>query len=291
MPSTVHEVPILIFRDRPALLLELLGDALLASPARWDRVEDKSNDLNQLAPIELRADLVLVFYLGEVPVLVIVVEVQRAPDPDKLKSWPAYVAELVNRHGCPCYLVVVAEDELTADWAGQPNPYFQPNSPFLPLVLAPGDVPVVDSTQQALSCPEAALLSLTVHGRGPRGLDVAAALVQVAPRWKQEYKLICAMLLMQLLDPEQRHALEVRFGMDLTEWYRNNENEAIRRSWVRGKDEGKAEAVLKVLQARGLALTPAQKEQILHCQDAATLDRWLVRALTATTAGEVLEAV
>ena len=140
MPSTAHEVPILVFRDRPELLLHLLADALRATPMSYDRCEDKSNDLTQCIPISLRADLVLVFYLRDQPVLVLVLEVQRAPDGDKLRAWPGYLGELVYRYGCPCYLVVIATDEATAAWAGQPNPYFQPSSPMLPLVLSGAEI-------------------------------------------------------------------------------------------------------------------------------------------------------
>ena len=57
-----------------------------------------------------------------------------------------------------------------------------------------------------------------------------------------------------------------------------------------GRKEGKAEALLSVLTARGLALSDALRAQILSCQDLATLDRWLARALTAQTATDVLSA-
>ena len=97
--------------------------------------------------------------------------------------------------------------------------------------------------------------------------------------------------------------------MDLTEWYRNNDNEAIRLSFqqgeakgeaqgnadgeARGKTEGmikgNAKALLKVMQARGLAVTAAQQERVLRCQDEAQLDQWLIRALTASSTAEVLE--
>ncbi len=50
------------------------------------------------------------------------------------------------------------------------------------------------------------------------------------------------------------------------------------------------EALLSVLTARGLALSDALRAQILSCQDLATLDRWLARALTAQTATDVLSA-
>ena len=95
-------------------------------------------------------------------------------------------------------------------------------------------------------------------------------------------------------------ALEARIGMDLTEWYRNNENEAIRQSFQRGKAKGetrgetrgkaagKAEAILKVLEVRGLRPLPHEEAQIRTCQNAAHLDTWLVRAVSAASLAEIL---
>jgi flagellar biosynthesis/type III secretory pathway protein FliH len=75
--------------------------------------------------------------------------------------------------------------------------------------------------------------------------------------------------------------------------------EAHRQSYDRGKADGEAEAKAKaeakgeakalmmVLQRRGLALTDEQQQQIVACTDVATLDRWLDRALSVTSAAEL----
>jgi hypothetical protein len=48
--------------------------------------------------------------------------------------------------------------------------------------------------------------------------------------------------------------------------------------------------LLAVLSARGLAVSSEQKERVLHCQDGALLDRWLLQALSASSTAEVLSA-
>lgn len=59
-------------------------------------------------------------------------------------------------------------------------------------------------------------------------------------------------------------------------------NPAIRKREARGK----AEAILSVLEARGIAVSAPQRQEILRCADAARLDRWLRRAaLAASTEG------
>jgi len=54
-----------------------------------------------------------------------------------------------------------------------------------------------------------------------------------------------------------------------------------------GQNEGKTQAVLAVLQARGIAVDDASRTRILACTDLATLDRWIVRAATVSTLADV----
>jgi predicted transposase YdaD len=64
-------------------------------------------------------------------------------------------------------------------------------------------------------------------------------------------------------------------------------DQGIAEGEARGKAESKAEDVLKLLNARHLAPTPEQRQQVTSCTDAAQLDVWFDRAITAGTAAEV----
>jgi hypothetical protein len=57
---------------------------------------------------------------------------------------------------------------------------------------------------------------------------------------------------------------------------------------ARGEARGEGRAVLTVLEARGVPVPAAVREQILACSDVAQLDVWLCRAVTATTAEAVI---
>lgn len=59
---------------------------------------------------------------------------------------------------------------------------------------------------------------------------------------------------------------------------------------VEGRAEGKAEALIAVLAARGVAVNDVVRQKIFACHDQAVLDRWLVQAVTASSADEVLAA-
>jgi hypothetical protein len=64
-------------------------------------------------------------------------------------------------------------------------------------------------------------------------------------------------------------------------------NPELQRQKTEAKAEGVAESILKFLTARGLAVSEAQRQEIMDCHDLARLDRWLVRAAVASSADEV----
>jgi len=68
----------------------------------------------------------------------------------------------------------------------------------------------------------------------------------------------------------------------------DRETEAEARGEARGEIKGEVRAILKVLEARGIAMSEAQAQEILGCRDLDRLDRWLRRALQASSAGEIL---
>jgi hypothetical protein len=59
---------------------------------------------------------------------------------------------------------------------------------------------------------------------------------------------------------------------------------------ARGNAAGRAESLLILLDRRGIAVPPALRKKILGCTDVAQLDRWFVRAVTATSVTEILAA-
>ena len=71
----------------------------------------------------------------------------------------------------------------------------------------------------------------------------------------------------------------------------NREAAAEARGEAKGRAEGKtagiAESILKILEARGVAVGPAQREEILCCSDFDRLDRWLLQAVLASSADEL----
>lgn len=64
--------------------------------------------------------------------------------------------------------------------------------------------------------------------------------------------------------------------------------EGLAEGKVEGTVEATAAAVLKILKARGLAVSAAERAKILRCRDLDRLDRWLGRAVRAASTADVL---
>ncbi len=68
----------------------------------------------------------------------------------------------------------------------------------------------------------------------------------------------------------------------------------LRQRWEREKAElraeSKAEAILTVLATRGFKVSDGVRQHVLGCKDPSILERWLARAVTATSDTEVIAA-
>ena len=82
------------------------------------------------------------------------------------------------------------------------------------------------------------------------------------------------------LDAYQKTRDEIRQVLEISKarWAEGETAGAVR---------GKVEAILAVLAARGVSVGQEARARIEACKDAATLDRWIVRAATAASAEEI----
>src|SRR5882757_9025237 len=135
MPSYLHELLLLLFRNRSGSAADLLRELDVQLP-EYDEVREESSDLSNLQPAEYRADLVLFLSRASQKVLGVIVEVQLARDEDKPYAWPAYIANLRARHRCPVCLLVITIEEAVARWA-QRSIELGPGACCKPWVIGP----------------------------------------------------------------------------------------------------------------------------------------------------------
>ena len=297
MPTLEHNTIIEMFRENPELaphFIEMLFHLTIPSHISVKVVE---SSLDQMIPIEFRADLVLEL-LDENgrPVLLIVLEMQRDEDEDKKYSWPVYVTVVRARKRCQAVILVVATDEEVAAWAAEKIDVGLGLTVAQPLVLGPAVVPEVTDPAEAEKETELAILSAVAHGNGPNGLAVVTAALSALWRLDQEHAAVYFQIIYNALREPMQRALEA-LVME-----RQVEGKAVFPPFAqqlidRGKLEGElrgraaeaARAVLTVLRVRSIAVPDAAREHILAQKDPERLERWLEKAAVAASIAEVID--
>ena len=208
---------------------------------------------------------------------------QLRPKKHKRCTWPLYAVGARARERCPFVVLVVTPSAATAKWAARPIELGGGNQ-YRPLVVGPNGVPKLTDHERAPREPQLAVLSVMAHGRGKvaTAAAIGAAAARAISRLPEEPRLLYSLLIQANLSDAARKAIEMQPGLV------NFFSEAQRRNFERGRAEGEATALLKILMRRGLALTAAQRRRIGACTDLATLERWLDRSLSASSVEELL---
>jgi hypothetical protein len=277
MPSLQHEALLLLFRNRPELAPELLRDVLQIALPAYTEARIESAELTDVKPAEYRADLVVLLVDGK-PVLAIVVEVQLSPKPEKRLSWPVYVTGLRARLGCPACVLVVTATESVARWCREPIE-IGPGNVFSPLVVGPASVPVVEDVAVAECDPELAVLSVMAHGHEAHAERIGRAALLATLRLSDERQLLYSDLVFAALSEAARAALEDLMAGGTYEF----QSDFARKHQAKGR----AEALLAVLEARGLRASEDARARILACADTTQLDVWIRKAISVRAVDEL----
>jgi hypothetical protein len=285
--SSRHEsVPSLV-RDCPELIPELLAMLHVEVP-QFTRVRISDIALHEAAPVEHFADAVVLLALEDRPVLGVIVEAQLRRDDRKLYAWPQYAMNARARHKCPFLVLVATPSPSVARWAGQPIDVGN-GTMFRPHIIGPETVPKVTDAAQAAREPELAVLSAITHARRntPTARQIATAVItgleQVVDA---DQRMLYSLALRNAMSAALRK--ELAMNPDIRNFLDAAQRRAYDNAAAKGRAEGEAKAVLKILMKRGLPITPHQHRQISECTDLATLDRWLDHALTAGSVDELL---
>jgi len=288
VPSLTHEALLLLFRNRPTLAAEVLRDVFHESLPPFTRTQIVSADLTEVIPAERRSDLIILFEAEE-PLLTVIVEAQLRPDPEKRYVWPVYLSCGRARYRCPTWLLVVTTDPNTVAWCRTPIEMGHPDYVLTPLVLGPDAVPVVTDPEQARAAPEVTVLSAMAHGRGDAGEAIAKAFFAAAAGLDEDRRVSYADLVLSSLNEAARRKLEEM----MSSGYQYQSEFALKyvaKGREEGKREGKAQAVLAVLEARSLAIPDEVRERVLASTDLGELDRWLRRAAVVSDARDLFAA-
>src|SRR5947209_116094 len=299
MPSMAHEILVDLFKNRPSLAAEILVEVLGVSLPAYTEARIASADLTEIQHAEYRADVVVLLLDRDIPVRVVIVEVQLAADPKKRFSWPAYVTVSRAVHGCPAALLVVAPDPAVAGWCAEPIETGVPGFVLRPPVLRRTAVPVVTEPEEAARRPELGVLSAIAHGETEQGETIAAALLPAIRGLDDDRVVLYYDLVYNSLNEAARRALETMMkGYEyqspfakkyVAQGRAEGRTEGLTEGLTKGRAEEAARAVLTVLRARGLAVPDAGRERILAQKDPERLERWLEKAAVAASVAAVLD--
>ncbi len=219
--------------------------------------------------------------------LAAVLEVQRGWDAAKRRTWKLYVAQLEAELNISAVLLVYCPNPRIAARYRTMGEFEGPSLSLRPLIFTPHDVPLVIDVELARSNPTLAVFSAICHG-SDEDVDaafpaLAKALETVGPkRAILYYDIVLAGL------PRAPRTRWEAFVTTTTRYeYRS---ELFRKLDAQARTAQEGEAVLTVLDARGIKVPDAVREQILACTDLDLLDTWLRRAVTVSTAEDVVRA-
>ncbi|WP_434595060.1 hypothetical protein [Streptomyces sp. A5-4] len=295
MVSSSHEASHRIFQDRPELLapvFRILGVPLSDEPS----VEVLTPDATEIRPLERRVDSVLRVQPPGEEGFLLAIEAQGRRDVDKGSSWTYYLAFLQAKYDMPALLLVVCQDEFTAEWAAGPFRVGVKGWTALsthPLVLGPNNVPMITDPAEAARDLTLATFSAMTHGKGRNTTAILKALVTALGRSDAHSITYYAEMLEIGLGTTpardiwrnlmNRASYFPGRGTLVEETYLKGEADGE----VRGEAKGEAKSIMRLLTARGIPVPEALAQRITECTDLDTLDRWLDRVITVTTAQEL----
>jgi hypothetical protein len=300
MPAAPHEILVMALAERPDLLgvltERLLGRALSCSLSVVDSA------VRLAAPVELRPDLLLETDEGRW----LAVEVQGNVDPEKSRHWPLLASLLHARYGMGD-LVVITPSRRVARWArrvasvGGPVGTRLVLSPVV-ILLAGRRLSLLFDAQRPELALFAAWAMQTRHGPEARAvvlraLELTAYLPE--PLRTVQTRAIFNLLSERMLgflreadmDPAkipEGPAMRLFRREVFAEGEAKGRVEGEAKGRVEGEAKGRVEALLAILGARHLALSDEQRARIEACSNVAQLDRWIVRAVTAASADDLL---
>jgi hypothetical protein len=286
MPSISHEGPLDLVRQHPELAVELIAGTPGIHLPREPAASLAPTDMSAVVPVQCLADMVVLISDASTgnPALAVIIEPQLRDSATKRYSWPVYVTTARRVAECPAaVLVVLCPDPAEAAKCRHLIRTGHPGFDLAPIVIDSAGPPGRDG----MGSPYLTVFAASMGGidleSDPGARQVLDAMA--SPEISDADRFRMTAIILTLASDAARHLLE---AMMTTSEYEKTFVERIHDQGIaEGEERGKAEAVLKLLDARHLVPSREQRQQVTSCTDAPQLDRWFDRAITAGTAAEV----
>ncbi|MFC5723995.1 hypothetical protein ACFP1Z_27895 [Streptomyces gamaensis] len=274
MVTAHHEAAHRIFQERPELLAPVFRILDVPLPEKME-VDVLTPDATEIRPLERRVDTVLRIEPpeGQGGGFLVAIEAQGRRDEGKAVSWAYYLSFLKAKYDRPALLLVVCQDEATAKWAAGPFHLGREGWTALtvhPLVLGPGNVPVIQDPSKAAEDFTLATFSAMTHGRsrscevilealstafkaaGPEAVSYHAELLEIG-LGKTPARDIWRKLMPRTFFPGRGTLIEETFLEGKAEGLEVGLAQGLAKGLAQGRIEGKAEVEAEVRAAHAAA--------------------------------------
>ncbi|MEV1061532.1 hypothetical protein [Streptomyces sp. NPDC050263] len=294
MVGSSHEALHRIFQKDPALLTRALQQVLHVPFPEPHDFAALNVDLTEIEPIERRVDTLLRAETDEGTYL-LVVESQSQPDARKRRSWPYYLAYLLEKYRCDPVLIVVTQNSATARWAAEPirvGVRGMPSMTVQPFVLGPDNVPVIADEREAARNVTLAVFSAMTHGRGPKAAGILESLAAALRTIDEDSAAVLVQFVDSCLADPQAKQMWRDLMTTMQYFWRHPLAEEVRGQGVeqgieQGKISNSVEMTLNILRWRGIEVPDHVRERVESCADLDQLTVWSERAVHATVADDL----
>ncbi|MFI0357075.1 hypothetical protein [Actinomadura sp. 9N407] len=287
MPTSNHELPLEMVRNRPQLVPELLRSVFGVDVSGHGQVTLASESYADTHPAELRCDATVLLGDPDSPALGVVAESQLRSREEKTYSWPAYLASLRLRRRCPVILLVFCPDMATAKGCAAPIDMGHPGWVLQPLTVSPESLPPITDPASARRLPELAVLSAPAHADGPHAEAVIHSLSTALDTLSDDIGTLYHDYVMSRFSDAARKLLEETLKLDDYEWQSEFAIRHRAEGQALGEAKGEAKSVLLVLHARGISVPNDIRDRVTDCADLDQLERLVQRAATIDAAEDL----
>lgn len=293
MVSSSHEALHRIFQEDTGAIVRALRKLLGVPFPDTSKTFVVSPDLTEIAPVERRVDTLLQVETEKHGTYLFAIESQGRRDPDKPAAWAYYLSYMHAKFRHQPVLVVLCPDDATARWAARPITLGLPSHPSLtvrPLVLGPGNTPLITDAKEAVRDVPLAVFSAITHSKSANADAILKTLATTLDTIDPAQGMIYAELVEAGLGDTPARDLWRDLMSALLNFFRSEHAQrAFAEVRAESRAEKAAEDVLRVLSLRGLEVTVETRERIESCKDLELLDTWLDRAVTAACTEELFD--
>jgi hypothetical protein len=252
--------------------------------------------MSQVAPAQYFADTVVVLTDEQTrkPVLAVVIETQGRDRKTKKVSWPVYLTTAIKANKVPrAILVVICWDPREAARCRRVISTGHPGFDLYPIVVDPRTFPNREDASPYLTILAGAAKAIDLAT--PDGRDAVLTAIEQARAGHADTAALITIIL-GVADAAARRELEAlmtspKFHSTFVDGLlQQGEEKGMEKGMEKGAVKSKIEDLVKVIKARGLELTAAQRNLLSSCADLGQLATWFDQALDANTTDEIFGA-